>query len=123
MSLEECYLEIGGNYNEVLSRLMDEKRVAKFLLRFLDDQSFELLKNSLEAENFEEAFRAAHTLKGICQNLGFTMLYNSVFKITEALRGGKRLNDQSLLDSVEMDYAVTVAAISRFKQESRSPSL
>ena len=36
----------------------------------------------------ELAFRAAHTLKGVCMNLGFDHLYNPSFEITESLRTG-----------------------------------
>ena len=34
----------------------------------------------------ELAFRAAHTLKGVCMNLGFDHLYKPSFEITESLR-------------------------------------
>ena len=36
----------------------------------------------------ELAFRAAHTLKGVCMNLGFDHLYKLSFEITESLRTG-----------------------------------
>ena len=36
--------------------------------------------------NAEEAFRAVHTLKGICLNLGFDTLYKASFELTEKLR-------------------------------------
>ena len=31
---------------------------------------------------------AAHTLKGVCQNLGFTNLYQPTYELTEVLRAG-----------------------------------
>ena len=34
-----------------------------------------------------QAFRAAHTIKGICLNLGFDKLYQASSDITEQLRG------------------------------------
>lgn len=62
----------------------------KFVLKFLDDKSMELLKTSMVEETYEEAFRAAHTIKGICQNLSFTRLYESSSALSEALRDGFR---------------------------------
>ncbi len=38
--------------------------IKKFVLKFLDDNSYANLKEAIAAGNVEEAFRAAHTLKG-----------------------------------------------------------
>lgn len=111
MTISECYDAMGGNFSDVKGRLLTEERVKKFALRFVTDQSFELLKTSLADKNYEEAFRAAHTLKGVCQNLGFERLFKSAFEISEALRGGKELTDMALLDAVAADYEVTIAAL------------
>ena len=67
MSLEECYDALGGNYKAVLGRLSSERIVKKFVLKFLNDQSYVLLEQSMQDKNYEEAFRAAHTIKGVCQ--------------------------------------------------------
>ena len=75
MTIQECYEAIGGNYEDVLRRLPSEALIRKFTLKFLEDQSYPLLKQSLGDNNYEEAFRGAHTLKGVCQNLSFDRLY------------------------------------------------
>lgn len=67
MTLQECYLALGGDYDEVMGRLRSEKLVQKFVLKFLQDGSYDLLVTSMAEGNYEEAFRAAHTIKGICQ--------------------------------------------------------
>lgn len=113
MNIVDCYNEMGADYNDVLARMMKEERVKKFALRFLDDPSFELLKTSLDAKNYDEAFRAAHTIKGVSQNLSFTALYKSSHELCEALRGGKPLEDVSLYDDVVRDYEMTVAALKK----------
>lgn len=75
MTIQECYEAIGGNYEDVLRRLRSEALIRKFTLKFLEDQSYPLLKQALGDNNYEEAFRGAHTLKGVCQNLSFDRLY------------------------------------------------
>lgn len=77
MTLQECYAALGGDYEDVLARLRSERLVRKFVLKYLDDPSFTLLCSSMEEKNYEEAFRAAHTIKGMCQNLSFTKLLES----------------------------------------------
>lgn len=118
MTLQECYLEIGGDYEGVTARLMNERIVQKFLLKFLDDASYDTLLQSLEAENEEEAFRAAHTLKGICQNLGITRLGDSSSRLTEALRHRNSQEYPELLALVKNDYHQTVSAVRVLKEES-----
>ncbi len=115
MTLEECYTALGGDYQDVLGRLRSERLVQKFVLKFLDDGSYDLLCASMRKDNGEEAFRAAHTIKGMCQNLSFTALAESSAALTEALRGGKTA-DPALFDQVKEDYQRTVAAISAYRE-------
>ena len=70
MTVKECYEQMGADYEGVLGRLRSEVLIKKFAKKFLDDGSFRSLKDNLAQKNGEEAFRAAHTLKGVCQNLG-----------------------------------------------------
>ena len=88
MTLQECYTALGGNYDDAISRLRSERLVTKFVVKFLDDDSCALLLRSMDEKNYEEAFRAAHTIKGVCQNLSFTSLYEVSNRLNEALRNG-----------------------------------
>ena len=45
------------------------------------------LTESLKEKDGECAFRAAHTLKGVCANLGLDRLYEADCELTEKLRG------------------------------------
>ena len=83
MSLKECYDKMGADYEDVLSRLRSEVLVRKFALKFLDDDSYANLKAAMESG---KAFRGAHTLKGVAQNLGFGPLYKAAAEVTESLR-------------------------------------
>ena len=62
--------------------------VEKFARKFLDDPSYQTLVETMDKADYEEAFRAAHTLKGVCANLGFTQLFKVSSDLTEELRGG-----------------------------------
>lgn len=117
MTLQACYAALSGNYDEVLGRLRSERLVQKFVLKFLEDGSYDLLCRSMAEENYEEAFRAAHTLKGVCQNLSFDQLYGSSAKLCEALRGGYHPEAPALVEQVRADYQQTAAAIRSFQAE------
>ena len=66
---------------------MGEEMLARFALKFLDDESMDKLEAAMAAGDAEGAFMAAHTLKGVSQNLGFDNLYEPAVVVTEALRG------------------------------------
>ena len=116
MNIQECYTALGGDYSGVLGRLRSEKLVLKFVLKFLDDDSFGLLMRSLDEGNVSEAFRAAHTIKGMCQNLSFTRLAESSSLMTEALRAGNLEEAAGLCDKVSSDYRKTIEAITALKE-------
>ena len=108
MTLQECYAKLGGDYEGTLGRLCSEKLVEKFALKFLADDSYSLLKESIQVGNYSDAFRAAHTLKGVSLNLGFTKLYQVSDVLTEALRDSNYLEDEKLLENVKDEYQRTV---------------
>ncbi len=116
MTLQEFYQKLGGDYEEVLQRLTKEERIERFVLRFLTDDSYELLCDAMAVENYEEVFRAVHTLKGVCLNLGFSKLLVASAAMTEAVRGGKPLEDKSLFDAVKAEYERTIEVISAFQR-------
>lgn len=96
MTLQEFYTRIGGDYNTTISRLPSEALIKKFVLKYPGDPSFNQLKDALAAEDWELAFRASHTLKGVAQNLGMDRLYKAAAALCDAVRGPKPLEDASL---------------------------
>ena len=111
MTVEECYIKMGANYQDVIKRLPSVSMIEKFALKFREDTSFQELEKALNDKQVEIAFRAAHTLKGVCQNLGFDNLYKASFDITEKLRGRDTEGCEELLAKVEEQYNNTVDAI------------
>ena len=77
MNVKDFFQEISGDYESVMLRFPSEDFALKFIIRFLDDTSFEDLCRNLEEGNYGEAFRAAHNLKGLGLSLGFTPLGKS----------------------------------------------
>ena len=117
MTLQECYENMGGDYAEVVSRLVKEERIKKFMVRFLEDTTFFELKKAVEEKQNQEIFRMIHTLKGVAQNLGFKNLYEVSDVMTEAVRGGAPLLDEQMFLEVEKVYYQTIEAIRRYKEE------
>ena len=117
MTVKECYEQMGSDYEGVLGRLGSEAIVKRFALKFLQDPSFAQLKESLAKNDGEEAFRAAHTLKGVCMNLGFDHLYKPSFDITESLRAGNLDEGIQLFGEVKKQYEKTMEALNEFSKQ------
>ena len=115
MTMRECYEVIGGNYEAVLGRLHSEALIQRFTLKFLEDQSYLQLKQALENKNFEDAFRSAHTLKGVCQNLSFDRLYEVSNELTELLRDrtGAQPGISEAMDKVTEVYEMMIEEIKK----------
>jgi HPt (histidine-containing phosphotransfer) domain-containing protein len=115
MTLKECYDAMGAGYDEVIGRLRTDERVQKFLLRLPKDPSFEQLCAAMAQKQVEEAFRASHTLKGVCQNLALTKLYTSAATLCDALRGQQTYDPawEPMLETVKQDYDQAMGLIAQ----------
>ena len=124
MTIQECYQKLGGDFAQVEKRLPSVSLVRKFITKFLDDGSFSELCRAMEDEQRQEAFRAAHTLKGVSANLGFDRLQASAGRLTELLRPETDTipdDAASLLEEVRLDYKATVNAIRAYLDCERQP--
>ena len=112
MSIREFYATVGGNYDEIMRRLLSEERVMKYLGKFTNDKSYELLMEDIAEKRWDDAFRNAHNLKGISVNLGLQSLFLSSSELCESMRDGEPSVDiQPMYDQVRQDYATVVSAL------------
>lgn len=117
MALETFYTQVNGNLEDVRKRLLTDERVDKFVRIFAADETFATLERAFVEGNVEPAFRAAHTLKGMGRDLGFTDLSERASELTEALRADDDGNFGSLEDAAALyeqtssAYAAIMAAL------------
>lgn len=120
MTIQQCYQQLCGDYADVLRRLPSDALVERFSVKFLEDDSYPSLVQAMAQGNCEAAFRAAHTLKGVSANLGFTQLCASASQLTELLRGvtGEIPPDAAeRMNQVRQDYQMTTDALRAFQAE------
>lgn len=108
MTIRECYQAIDADFEEVYRRIPSEALIRKFALKFTEDKSMAQLAEALRSRNAEEAFRAAHTLKGLCLNLSFSAMAAPVCELTELLRGGKMDGCEPVYERLAREYEKTV---------------
>lgn len=117
MTIRECYEAMGADFDSVLIRLCSEAMIQKFAMKFLDDHTFDQLTSAITEQRIDDAFRAAHTLKGVCVNLGFDSLSQVSSELTEMLRTGSFDGIDELYEKTAVEYRRTIDALSKFRQD------
>lgn len=89
-SFKQKLRECGADVETTVKRFMGNEAIyEKFVRKFPQDQNYRMLGEHMDSGNYEEAFKCAHTLKGVSANLGFDPVYKAVSNLVEELRGRK----------------------------------
>jgi diguanylate cyclase (GGDEF)-like protein len=117
ITVKDCYESFNGNYEEAKQRLMDDKRIERFMLKFLSDDTMDQIKAAITRGNYEELHRAVHTLKGLAASLSFTELQYAAEDFADQLDRTKGTVDQDLFEHLEVCYARVVETIEEYKAQ------
>ena len=103
MTVQELYESIGGNYESAKRILMNDKLIGRFVVKLLDDSSFERLAEASETMDAAGIFEGAHAMKGVCANLGLNELSRGASELAEEFRPGneRKLSDDEVRERVE----------------------
>lgn len=85
--MKEKLQTVGVKYDEVLKRFMGkEDFYLRMLRKFLDDKNYEELKKAVDEKRWKDAFAYAHTVKGLCANLGLDGILEYAVPLTDEVR-------------------------------------
>lgn len=114
MDLNSFYSSIGVNGEDPLRRFGSPALLYKYLNRLLSDQTFDNLGSALEQGDCEQAFRAAHTLKGVALNLDLGPVSQISSQLSEALRHAQSIPPEAgpLYESLSISYRSILDQIS-----------
>lgn len=95
----------GIDIEMALSRFAgDEKLYEMCFNMLLDDPSFASLGTHIAEKNYNEAFSAGHTLKGVTGNLELSALYSKISTIVESLRNKQYDNLSTQYTAIMAEY-------------------
>ena len=122
MTVQELYARIGGDYEAAKRVLPTDRMIAKFVLKFLDDNSCGKLFSGWENGDLAGVFDGAHAVKGVCANLGLTGLSGKASELAEEFRPGsaRTMTDEEAarrVDELRALYEKTIEAIRAFSAE------
>ncbi len=103
--------EFGADTEEGLGRCYGNEALYLRLVGMIPDEAnFDKLKGSLEQNDLDSAFEAAHALKGVLGNLSLTPMFEQCSEITELLRARTEMDYTPLLEKL-MDQRNTLSAL------------
>lgn len=104
--------ESGVDYTEAMERFAGNASLyERLILKFLNDPHYENLQKALAENNIDQAFREAHSLKGVAGNLSFTALYAAASEVNEALRAENTTSAVELMAPLREAHASVTAAL------------
>ena len=106
MTVQELYESIGGSYDSARRILPMDQLIAKFVVKFLDDKSFEKIETASQTGDGSGIFEGAHAMKGVCANLGLDSLSQAASELAEEFRPG---------NTRTMDDAAVAAKVAELK--------
>lgn len=78
------------NFESGIERFAGNKELyIKYICKFHEQNDFNAFCDDMSSENYDEAFKKSHSLKGVVGNLSFDRLFDSICCVTEMLRNGK----------------------------------
>lgn len=112
--LKKDLQDAGINVDETLNRFMNnEVLLSKFLKKFADDDNMEILRKIITAKKYQEVLSIAHTMKGVCGNLGFTNLYAIFSQMCQECRSEQFENIDKLFVQAEKEYFKIITAVEK----------
>lgn len=112
MTVKECYEKMGANYEDALSRLLDDTRIKKYLLKYVEKNELADLESALKDKRWKDLFMYAHNMKGFGLNLSLTQIHKSSDILCESVRSGEPNQDvEPLFKAVKEAHENMFAAV------------
>lgn len=104
------------NKEETLDRFMDNEALyMKFLVKFLEDATYNNLVASIKADDHGQSQRCAHTLKGLASNLGLNELSGIASEMTDRFKLNDVKGAREFMDALDKQYKTVCEVIGRIE--------
>ena len=114
-NMKQELIDWGVNWSDISDRLMDnEALISKYMLKFINDSSFDELSKALGDKNVEESFKACHKLKGVMGNLALDGFKEPVLALTEILRAGSFDGALELYEKISIKYGQLIEILKKY---------
>lgn len=114
MTLRELKEKIDIDIDGSLARFGNmESFYIKFLKKFIDDKSFENIKEALKEKNIEKLGEEAHTLKGVSGNLGLNNIYGYSVELMRASKEKNLVEIEEFVTKLEVELKIVIEELKK----------
>lgn len=114
----ESLNSIGAETKDALERFLDDEEMyLKYVRNFPEEPTYARLVKAVEEEDYEEAEKAVHALKGIVNNLGFIPLADATIDMLAELRDENIDDALEAFDDVKSQYSKYCKVINDWKNK------
>jgi HPt (histidine-containing phosphotransfer) domain-containing protein len=97
--------EYGIDLEDAMARMDDNIDLYKSLaLRYLSNESYIDFVAAMDVKDYDSAYKAIHTLKGVAGNLSFVDLYKTASIISEQLKQGEAQDVPQMIPLLEENH-------------------
>ena len=113
--IEELKNGGGVDVSGALERMGDSEELYETILgMFLTDENYENLKAAMAAGDKENALNYAHTIKGMCGNLGLMNLFTYSDDMVETFRGNRSCDVNLLMTQITEEYNRIIGILKKY---------
>lgn len=115
-TMNERLLKVLAQYetdvDSSIRRFYGNKEVyISYIREFPEEPTMAVLQKEIQEKAWDNAFEAAHALKGLAGNLGFVPLFHAVGELVLALREKRLNNIEPINEQVVRSYSTIVNVI------------
>ncbi len=108
----------GIDYVDAMDRMGgDEAIYKKLAMKYLNNTNYVDLVAAMEAKNYDDAYEAAHTLKGVSGNLSFTDLFKIAAAISNALYQGEYQAAEGMMADVKKEHEKVLDGLVKWQDD------
>ena len=108
MNVKQFYIDTNSNYEEALSRMMNDFLIEKLVSKFIANNQYSAIISAYDEKNYQEVFANAHALKGVAGNLALTSLYEIASILCEATRNNATPNLDKEIETLKERYSLII---------------
>lgn len=102
----------GIDLTDAMERMDDDEALYKRLaFKYLNNTNYVDLVAAMEAQDYDAAYTAAHTLKGVSGNLSLAALYKVASAVSDALKQGEYQAAEQMMPDLETAHEKAVEGL------------
>lgn len=114
MTIIELYDTIGGDWNELMRRILYEDMAVELVKKYAKVKEFDHMIEAYKKKDYRQVFEISHNIKGMTGTLSMKALTDTISTICESVRNGEPTIDlDPLIKQAKAEQALLINLIEK----------